>query len=186
MHRDDSKPGGPPVPVKSRNAALLVDLCAEQIQAAISEASSDIEALSLSVLDTARHADKLIEPDRSGPGGETSAGQGPDSGPLKEAVRNASQRLQFADRLSQRLSNTAANLAALADFMQADEQPVSDEGWSAFLDAARARFTMEQERRMFDAIFGTAPSVEAVDAKQHAAGEHLLFDVEGDEPDVRG
>ena len=172
MHSDDSKPGGPPVPVKSRNAALLVDLCAEQIQAAISEASSDIEALSLSVLDTARHADKLIEPDRSGP--------------LKEAVRNASQRLQFADRLSQRLSNTAANLAALADYMQADEQPVSDEGWSAFLDAARARFTMEQERRMFDAIFGTAPSAEAVDAKQHAAGEHLLFDVEGDEPDVRG
>ena len=175
MHRDDNNACGPPTPERSRNAALLVDLCAEQIQAALKEASADIEALSLSVLDTARHAELLIEPDRA-----------PDSAPLKKAVQSASSRLQFADRLNQRLSNTAANLAALAEFMHASEQPVSDAGWSAFLDAARARFTMEQERRMFDAIFGTAPSTDSVDVDRQAQGEHLLFDADIDESDVRG
>ena len=175
MHSDDNNACGQPAPERSRNAALLVDLCAEQIRAAIKEASADIEALSLSVLDTARHAEQLIEPARA-----------PDSRPLREAVRSASSRLQFADRLNQRLSNTAANLAALAEFMRASEQPISDAGWPVFLDAARARFTMEQERRMFDAVFGTAPSTDAVDAGRQGPGEHLLFDVDIDEPDVRG
>ena len=151
MHRDDSRAYGPPGPDQDGTAARLVQLCAEQIRAAVDEASSEIESLSLAVLDTARHADQLAGRELAG---DKNAGD--DSQPLKEAALNASSRLQFADRMSQRLSNTASNLAALAQLMQTTERPISDEDWSTFLDDARARFTMEHERRMFDAVFETA------------------------------
>ena len=157
MHRDDSSAPGRSDPDQDGTAARLVQLCAEQIRAAVDEASSEIESLSLAVLDTARHADRLAGRGRSAgrePAGDKNAGD--DSQPLKEAALNASSRLQFADRMSQRLSNTASNLAALAQLMQTTERPISDEDWSTFLDAARARFTMEHERRMFDAVFETA------------------------------
>lgn len=157
MHRDDSRAYSPPDPDQDGTAARLVQLCAEQIRAAVDEASSEIESLSLAVLDTARHADRLAG--RDSPAGREPAG-GKDaadaSQPLKEAALNASSRLQFADRMSQRLSNTASNLTALAQLMQTTDRPISDEDWSTFLDAARARFTMEHERRMFDAVFETA------------------------------
>ena len=156
MHRDDSRAYGPEDP--DSTAARLVQLCAEQIRAAVEEASSEIESLSIAVLDTARHADSLLE--RGSPArGENGAGSNDvedQSRPLREAALSASASLQFADRMSQRLSNTASNLAALAELMQSTERSISDEDWSAFLDAARARFTMEHERRMFDAVFETA------------------------------
>lgn len=159
MHRDDSRAYSPPDTEQDGTAARLVQLCAEQIRAAVNEASSEIESLSLAVLDTARHADRLAGSDRSA--GRALADDndaGDASQPLKEAALNASSRLQFADRMSQRLSNTASNLAALAQLLQTTDRPISDEDWSAFLDAARARFTMEHERRMFDAVFETTGS----------------------------
>ena len=145
-------------------AARLVKLCAEQIRAAMDEASSEIASLSLAVLDTARHADRLAERGVSARSGATDD-KGPDdeSQPLREAALNASSKLQFADRMSQRLSNTASNLAALAQLMQNTDSPISEEDWSAFLGAARARFTMEHERRMFDAVFEQAASAQLTD-----------------------
>ena len=157
MHCDDSRAHSRPDPAQGGTAARLVQLCAEQIRAAVDEASSEIESLSLAVLDTARHADRLagrVRPSGAGLAGEKGAGD--ESQPLREAALNASSKLQFADRMSQRLANTASNLAALAQLMQTTERPISDEDWSTFLDAARARFTMEHERRMFDAVFETA------------------------------
>ena len=170
MHRDDGSAPGRQDPDQDGTAARLVQLCAEQIRAAVDEASSEIESLSLAVLDTARHADRLAgrgRPVGCEPADDKDAGDA--SQPLKEAALNASSRLQFADRMSQRLSNTASNLAALAQLMQTTERPISDEDWSTFLDAARARFTMEHERRMFDAVFetaGPAPPVSDLDDRR--------------------
>lgn len=155
MHCDDGRACDRRDP--DGTAARLVQLCADQIRVAVDEASAEIESLSLAVLDTARHADRLVErglPARSG--GADDSGPNDESQPLREAALNASSRLQFADRMSQRLSNTASNLAALARLMQAADRPIGEEDWSAFLGAARARFTMEHERRMFDAVFETA------------------------------
>ena len=163
MHRDDSSAHSRPDPDQDGTAARLVQLCAEQIRAAVAEASSEIESLSLAVLDTARHADQLAGRGRSvGDGLASEKGAEDESQPLKEAALNASSRLQFADRMSQRLSNTASNLTALAQLMQTTDRPISEDDWSTFLGAARARFTMEHERRMFDAVFETTGSTPPV------------------------
>ena len=71
-------------------------------------------------------------------------------------------RLQFADRMNQRLSNVASNLAGLADLMQPAEWPATDIKWREFLKRTRATFSMEQERQMFDAVFAAS----ATDASQ--------------------
>ena len=162
--RSDAPPGG-------HDAAQLVELCADQIQSALTEALAEIGELSVAVLDTARHAGELLGQVQ---GDSAEAGIPPaGSEPLRQAAARASSRLQFADRLSQRVSNVSSNLTALATLMKSSDRPLTNERWRGFLLEARNRFTMEQERLMFDAVFGTAPSGQ--DVAEDDASEDLIF-----------
>jgi len=62
-------------------------------------------------------------------------------------------RLQFADRLNQRLSNVVKNLTDLAKLMNSSDLPITQAKWAGYLNEARTTFTMELERKMFDAVF---------------------------------
>ena len=165
-------------PAADKETARLVELCADQIAAAVDEASGEIDALSRSVLDTARRVSDLV-----GAVSEQGTGRSPaeasvlaDCQALRQAVQDAGMHLQFADRLSQRLSNVSKNLVGLAELMQSTDQPIAENRWSAFLAEMRATFTMEQERQMFDARFGaevttnTAPGIVLFD-KEATDGE---------------
>ena len=99
-----------------------------------------------------------------------------DSQALQKAVRSATMRLQFADRLQQRLTNIAENLTRLAKLMQSIDLPITDAQWSEYLDTTRAKFTMEQERQMFDVMFGTA-----TEPGPAASDTSVLFDTEANE-----
>jgi len=75
---------------------------------------------------------------------------------MSEAMSLALVKLQFADRLGQRLSNVRDNLARLAELMSSPDVSVTEKSWSDFLVDVRASFTMEDERRIFDAIVGNS------------------------------
>ena len=138
--------------------AQLIDLCVEQIKAALDEAFAEFDALSGAVLDTARHANALLDtvkaenPDIN-PTNESASGAGQ---ALQQAVQDAYIRLQFADRLNQRLSNVSTNLTGLAELMQANDLSIADIEWTEFLKQTRRTFTMKSERQMFDALFAAA------------------------------
>ena len=140
--------------VTDSEAARLVTLCAEQINVAAREAFREIDRLSCAILDSARHADALLAAckDRNPEACPATT----ESRALQEAVRSATMHLQFGDRLQQRLSNISTNLAGLAKLMQSIDLPITDSEWGACLGSTRATFTMEQERRMFDVMFGAA------------------------------
>jgi len=164
--------------VTDSEAARLVALCADQIGAAVKEAFCEIDGLSGAVLGAAQHADTLLAATRECNPKATAASDQFElaSQALQESVKTASTRLQFADRLEQRLMNVAKNLANLAGLMRSTELPISTTDWAACLAATRATFTMEQERQMFDAIFDT--SAAAVHTGLVQAPDPVLFDVE--------
>lgn len=147
---------------------------------AVEEAFREIDGLSRAVLDSARHADALLT---SRNGQDAKAGSAADMGEadswaLQEAVRNASMRLQFADRLEQRLSNVSRNLNGLAKLMQSIDLPITDTQWKTCLETMRSTFTMEQERQMFDVVFATAAPIVDPEPNMGASQGPLLFDGE--------
>lgn len=136
----------------------FVELCADQIKAAIDEALCEIDVLSRTFLDTARLASELLcvigdpIPDASPVNDSVLA----DSRALQQTLQNAVMRLQFADRLNQRLSNVSRNLTNLAGLMQSTDLPITDTRWTGFLKETRVMFTVEPERQMFDAMFAVS------------------------------
>ena len=158
MHKLDKKQAASCAGATDCGTARLIDLCVDQIKVALDEAFAEIDALSGAVLDTARHANALLDtvkarnPDIN-PANESASGAGQ---ALQQAVQNAYSRLQFADRLNQRLSNVSTNLTGLAELMQANDLSITDNKWTEFLKQTRRTFTMEPERQMFDALFAAA------------------------------
>ncbi len=180
MHQLDKKQVASCAGATDCGTAQLIDLCVDQIKAALDQAFAEIDALSGAVLDTARHANALLDtvkaqnPDIN-PANESASGDGQ---ALQQAVQKACSRLQFADRLNQRLSNVSTNLTGLAELMQCNDLSITGNKWTEFLKQARRTFTMEPERQMFDALFAAAvadvSTERAMDAAQRptaGAGE---------------
>jgi len=136
--------------------AQLSDLCARQIDAGIEEAFGEISDLSQSLLRAAGYASDLgaARKDPQHHAAVCRPEQVLES--MSEAMSLALVKLQFADRLGQRLSNVRDNLARLAELMSSPDVSVTEKSWSDFLVDVRASFTMEDERRIFDAIVGNS------------------------------
>jgi hypothetical protein len=136
MHQLDKKQAASCAGAADCGTAQLIDLFVDQIKVALDEAFAEIDALSGAVLDTARHANALLDtvkaqnPDIN-PANESASGDGQ---ALQQAVQNAYIRLQFADRLNQRLSNVSTNLTGLAELMQANELSIAGNKWAEFLN----------------------------------------------------
>ncbi len=90
---------------------------------------------------------------------------------LAKKVETAIMAIQFYDAMTQKLTHISENLQALADSM-ADpgrvNQPIA---WHALKQRTRARFTMESERRVFDALMRGITMEEAVRAVKPAGAE---------------
>ena len=142
--------------------------------------AGDIDRLSQAVLNSAQLANKLLATFEATSLDADSTEEQPrsDSVALQQALSNAGSRLQFVDRLQQRLSNVAKNLTALAKIMESAKLPITDTRWREFLEKTRASFTMVQERQMFDAAFEVCAS-SAIDGQDSAPShEPVLFDEE--------
>jgi hypothetical protein len=128
----DSGPGQrkprPPAPASDRELVSLLALAASQIEVALREAEAPVAVLA-----------------------EIVAGLGPGA----EAER-ATTALQFHDRLVQRLSHVQETLASLAKFVGARSHVGPASNWARLRDSIRGRFSMEQERVMFDLLVGGA------------------------------
>ncbi len=178
MHSFDNKEAAVRAAAADSDTARLIDLCADQIRTALDEAFREIDALSGAVLDIARHASDLLSLANAQ---DPDASSGAESGSaryqaLQLSVQNACIRLQFSDRLNQRLSNVAKNLTNLAKLMNSSDVPITEAKWAGFLDAARITFTTELERNMFDAVFRPSAIESGNDSAANAFQDLTLFD----------
>jgi hypothetical protein len=75
---------------------------------------------------------------------------------LRRRAGEATAALQFHDRLVQRLTHVRDNLAALGDFVHAREHEGAHADWDGLRRRIRERYSMEQERVMFDLLVSGA------------------------------
>lgn len=153
----------PPARDEDRNVGRFLHASAVQIEAATEETQGEIDGLAQLVLALAGHASnmsrRLEELAAADVDVGTLSAMREEISSLDAAANKTIARLQFADRLHQRLSNVKGNLDALADLL--GESPMSRKRWDNFLEQSRAAFTMESERVLFDQILDTSPTGES-------------------------
>ena len=88
-------------------------------------------------------------------------------------IQQAIVAFQFYDRLSQRLSHVAKSLSSLGGLVSDQSRLYNPYEWHGLQEKIKSRYTLESERRMFEAILNGASVDEAmrlldeVDTTQH-------------------
>jgi len=155
-----------------KETVLMLNLAVAQIDQSMNEGNSSVETLSgsftalatnltdikssiLQMKDEDDDADKLkliIE------GSTTTA---------LDKVHSAIIAFQFYDKLTQRLDHVSGSLGALAALITDPAALYSPIEWRALQESIRSKYTMEEERNMFDKVIAGAPIEEALaDFKQ--------------------
>ncbi|MCU7835384.1 MAG: hypothetical protein KZQ83_09025 [gamma proteobacterium symbiont of Taylorina sp.] len=80
-----------------------------------------------------------------------------------EKVQSAIIAFQFYDKLSQRLEHVSHSLSSLTDLMADPNALYSPPKWQALQTTIREKYTMEEERRMFDKVLAGATIEEALE-----------------------
>ncbi len=148
-------------PDRRDDAAALVTLAAAQVEAALAEAEPSVCALGAALVSIA----EAIEPIANGKGLHPAGrcGREPDQAPsaaqsaIADDIRYAVVALQFHDRLTQKLSHVASNLSAVAELLSDPTRRDAQCAWELLRRQVRARYTMDCERSLADAVLGTDP-----------------------------
>jgi hypothetical protein len=151
-------------PMDAKVIPPLLELTASQLEVALQNAAAQVERLSGSVAAFA----KL--------GAEMCAHQDPVVAAQGVRITAEAQRamfaMQFHDQLSQRVQHVRDALGDLHDALAAPHLPCGGN----LLAVIRGRYTMEDERRLFDVVLGHLP--EAPRAASNSESEALRSSVE--------
>jgi len=79
-----------------------------------------------------------------------------------DKVQSAIIAFQFYDKLSQRLDHVSGSLSALTALIGNPAELYSPIAWQNLQKAIRSKYTMEEERRMFDRVISGVPIEEAL------------------------
>jgi hypothetical protein len=155
-----------------KETVLMLNLAVAQIDESMNEGNSSVEMLSgsftalannlsdiqssiLQMKDEGENTDKLkliIE------GSTTTA---------LDKVHSAIIAFQFYDKLTQRLDHVSQSLGALTTLITDPSALYSPVEWRALQESIRSKYTMEEERNMFDKVIAGVPIEEALaDFKQ--------------------
>jgi len=148
-----------PIPLPS-----LLELTAAQVEVALQNSHAQIERLTACVSSFAKlGAEMSASPDAA------VAAQG---ARVSAEAERALFAMQFHDQLAQRMQHVRDALGDMHDALASPVPPAT----RMLLSVIRARYTMEDERRLFDVMIGAPP--EAPEADSHAEREALRGSVE--------
>jgi hypothetical protein len=123
----------------------LLELASSQLEVALQNAASQVDRLANSVAAFARlGAEMCAHPDPA------VAAQGVR---VTAEAQRAMFAMQYHDQLSQRVQHVRDALGDLHDALSAPQAPCSE----SLLAVIRGRYTMEDERRLFDIVLGHLP-----------------------------
>ncbi|MEM1176142.1 MAG: hypothetical protein AAGI27_15130 [Pseudomonadota bacterium] len=142
-----------------REAQRILQASMAQIDAATEETRGEIDGLAELVFALVGHAanlsDRLGELAVTEIDVHTLSAMRDEVSCLDATANKTIGRLQFAERLHQRLSSVQGNLDTLSDTLH--ESPLSRSSWGRFLDKSRAAFMMDAERVLLDGTEQPAP-----------------------------
>ena len=128
--------------------AALLELAASQLEVAAHSTNAQMETLANSIA-----ALVLLGAELQAANG---AGVAPDALAQKivERAQTAVVAMQFHDQLVQRVAHVRDALTELNEALQTN--PAANVDWATVLAGIRFRYSMEDERRLFDRIIGAA------------------------------
>lgn len=150
-----------------RETVVMLEVAAGQVEAAMKDSNSSVEVLMdtfTSLAATLQHIEVALDtlPDTVGNGlvkGEIQQ----NTRIVADKVHHAIIAFQFYDKLVQRLDHVCHGLAGLSRLV-ADRRRLYDPAeWKALQDEILAKYTMVEERAMFEAVLGGATVKEALD-----------------------
>lgn len=162
-----------------RETILMLNLAMAQIEVALRDSGGSVDVLTNTFTGMYGNLMALVE----------AAHTLPDS-PVKQAIQESGMAVsgqmqhaivafQFYDRLSQRLSHACHSLDDLTAIVSDPARLYNPYAWHALQQKIRSRYTMEDEKLMFDTLLETGNVQAALD--QYVNGKHQQA---GDSPDV--
>lgn len=157
-----------------RETILMINLAVAQIEMALKESSGSVDVLTNSFTDMYGNLMALVQ-----------AAHSLSDSPVKQAIeesgvaisgqmQNVIVAFQFYDRLSQRLSHACRSLDELTGIVNDPARLYNPYAWHALQQKIRSRYTMEDEKLMFDTLLRTGNVQAALDqfvaSKQSEAG----------------
>lgn len=160
-----------------RETMLMLELAAGQVEAAMTDSNSSVEVLTdtfTSLADTLQHINAAVDtlPDTIG-NGLVKAEIQSDTQLVAQKVKQAIVAFQFYDKLVQRLDHVCLSLAGLSRLVSDRQRLYSPDEWKALQDEILAKYTMIEERTMFEAVLNGATVKEALDAYMAARMEKV-------------
>lgn len=152
-----------------KETVLMLNLAVTQIDGSMSEGNSSIETLSASFTGLATNLSD-IQSSIFQMKGKYDDG---DAEKLKliiegstttalDKVHSAIITFQFYDKLTQRLEHVSQSLGALTALISDPTAIYSPIEWRALQESIRAKYTMKEERNMFDKVIAGVPIKEAL------------------------
>ncbi|HEY6895768.1 MAG TPA: hypothetical protein VI279_00780 [Rhodocyclaceae bacterium] len=149
-----------------RETVLMLELAAGQVEAAMTDSNSSVAVLTdtfTSMAETLATIDAALNtlPD--------SVGNGLVKAEIREGTRQISEKVhhaiiafQFYDKLVQRLDHVCHGLSGLSDVVSDKAKLYSPDEWVGLQQRIASKYTMIEERQMFDAVLQGMPVQEAL------------------------
>ena len=149
-----------------RETVLMMELSAGQIEAAMKDSNSSVEVLTDVFTTMAGHMRTIVDtvdalPDE-GASGEAKASLRGATEQVSGMVHQAIIAFQFYDKLVQRLSHVNHSLASLSSLVSDKSRLYNPYEWVALQEKIRSKYTMREEREMFEAVLAGMPVEEAL------------------------
>ena len=149
-----------------RETVLMLELAAGQVDAAMRDSNSSVDTL----MDTfTSMADTLATIDVALGTLPDTIGNGMVKAEIQENARQVAQKVhqaiiafQFYDKLVQRLDHVCHSLSGLSGLVSDTSRLYNPAEWSALQELIRSKYTMAEERDMFDAVMAGATVEEAL------------------------
>lgn len=151
-----------------RETVLMLELAAGQVEAAMNDSSSSVEVLTdtfTSLAETLQYISAAVDtlPDTIG-NGLVKAEIQSNTQLVSQKVKQAIVAFQFYDKLAQRLDHVCHSLAGLSLLVSDRQRLYSPGEWKVLQEEILAKYTMIEERAMFEAVLNGATVREALDA----------------------
>ncbi len=157
-----------------RETIMMLNLAVAQIEVALKESSGSVDILTNSFTDMYGNLMALVQAAHSLPDSPVKQAIEESGVSVSAQMQNVIVAFQFYDRLSQRLSHVCRSLDDLTGIVNEPARLYNPFAWHALQQKIRSKYTMEDEKLMFDTLLQTGNVHTAleqfVSSKHHEAG----------------
>ncbi len=153
-----------------RETILMLNLAVAQIEVAMRDSAGSVDVLANTFTGMYGSLMALVEAAQSLPDGPQKDTIQASGLAVSAQMQQAIVAFQFYDRLSQRLSHACRSLDDLTAIVSDSARLYNPYAWLALQQKIRSRYTMEDEKLMFDTLLTTG-SVHAA-LEQYVSGKH--------------